>query len=330
MIPHSAPSIDSQELDAVNRVLRSGMLAQGREVEAFEKEAAEFLQRRHAIALSSGTAALHLALAALGVGDTDSVYIPSYACAALPNAVALQHAQWLPVDNQPSYNMDPTPIPPGSTVIVAHLFGEPAPIPAHCAVIEDIAQSIGGPTGRAGLISITSFYATKLMTTGEGGMAFTDDAGLAEAIRDLRDYDNRDDFHVRFNYKMTDIQAAMGRVQLIRLPLFIQRRREIAARYLDAFKGLPIDLPNPDNHVFFRFVISSDQRDLLQASLRHTGIDAKRPVHHPAHFFFPEASPTLFPGAERAHTRALSIPIYPSLIERDQNSVIESLLSCFS
>lgn len=332
-ISHSAPSIGEEEVEAVGRVLRSGGLAQGAEVDAFEAECAEAQGRKHAVAVSSGTAALHLALAALGVEEGHDVAVPSYACAALMTAVGLQRGKTLLCDVDEDYHLAVDTLPEACpTIIVAHLFGGRARLPKAGTVVEDIAQSMGGGTGKATPVAITSFYATKLMTTGEGGMLYTDDQGMADYVRDRRDYDNRDDYVQRFSYKMTDFQAAMGRVQLKRLPGFIEKRRATAQRYEDAFAGLPLRLPRSQGHVYFRYVVASDDRDGLESHLNGRRIEAKRPVYRPAHQYFPghegPGSVRLlgdYPGSEAAHRTALSLPIYPSMIDEDIVRVIESV-----
>jgi dTDP-4-amino-4,6-dideoxygalactose transaminase len=327
MIPHSAPTLGVCEEEAALRVLRSGQLAQGTEVEAFEQECAAALGRQYAVAVNSGTSALHLALGALGVPAMGAVAVPSYACAALITAVRLHGSQPVLCDNGSDFNLDPALVPSDvEAVIVPHLFGAAAELPAGHTVIEDIAQSMGGDTGRGSPVAIASFYATKLMTTGEGGMLLTDDAGMAEYARDRRDYDNREEFTVRYNYKMTDLQAAIGRVQLTRLPEFLSRRRAIAAQYEEGLKGLPLVLPGSDGHVFFRYVVATDRREELEAHLQRCGVDAKRPVHRPVHHYLGGE----FPGAERAHQTCLSLPIYPSLVDADVPCVIDSVRSFYA
>lgn len=321
-IPHSRPTIGPDELDAVRRVLESGQLAQGREVAAFEDECAALVGRKHGVTVNSGTAALHLALIGMGVSSGDTVAIPSYACAALVQAIAWQGATPVLCDVGADYNIDPERVPDSVMgVIVPHLFGAKARLPKNPSVIEDLAHSIGGPTGNASILAIASFYATKMMTTGEGGMLLTDDEGLAELARDLRDYDNRDDFQVRRAYKMTDFQAAMGRVQLRRLPEFIVRRTEIAAEYDAGLAGLPLERPRIEDSVHFRYVIATPERDALEAWLAGCGIGACRPVYRPAHH-------TLggdYPQSERAHGENLSLPIYPGLTTAEASFVIKSI-----
>lgn len=337
LIQHSAPVIGDEEVEAVSRVLYSGSIAQGPEVEAFEEECAACVGRRHGVAVSSGTAALHLALNALGVHERSMVAVPSYACASLLTAISLQRAQPFLCDVGGDFNIDTSSLPRDiDAAIVPHLFGAPAKVPPGPRVIEDIAQSIGGETGTQAPVAIGSFYATKMMTTGEGGIVLTDDAAIAEHVRDRRDYDNREDFRNRFNYKLTDIQAALGRVQLGRLPGFVKRRREIAARYLDAFRDLPLGLPNPAGHVFFRFVVSAGQRGELEEHLQDRGVEAKRPVHRPAHHYFRIGDEVVavdgtgsYPGSEHAHDCAISLPIHPNMLDEDVQGVIDSVRQFF-
>ena len=325
MIPHSKPTLGPEEQEAVARVLASGMIAQGREVEAFEAEGAEFMHKHHAVAVSSGTAALHLALAALEVQPGQPVLSPSYACHAPITAIRLQQA--LPVlgDVDRSYNLEPELDRDIGVAIVPHLFGALARRPKAQWIVEDVAQSMGGPVLTGATISVTSFYATKLMTTGEGGMLFTDDTGIAEYLRDVRDYDNRDTPARRANYKMTDFQAAMGRVQLKKLPEFLRRRHALAMGYLERLEGLPVGLPAKDQAVYFRFVVSTEDRDALQQHLHMRGVDAKRPVHRPAHHVLGGS----FPHSERAHRTCLSLPLYPSLDDADINVVAQAVAAFF-
>ena len=326
MIPHSAVFLGEEEVEATARVLRSGRLSQGPEVEAFEEECAAFVGRAHAVAVNSGTSALHLALGAVGVSEGDRVAAPSYACASIITAIGMQGGRPELCDSGLDHCLDPAWAPEDIPMVFVHLFGMRGRVPTRARVIEDVAQSMGGPTGASTEVAVTSFYATKLMTTGEGGMVLTDDEGIAEAIRDRRDYDNREDFRPRANYKMTEMQAAIGRVQLERLPEFVARRREIAEHYSRAFAGLPMECPGGEGHAYFRYVVGLEQRDELERYLAACGVEAKRPVHRPAHHYLGGE----FPGAERAHRRLVSIPIYPALREEEREHVIESVLGFFS
>ncbi len=326
MIPHSKPFLGPEEQEAAARVLASGRLAEGEETAAFEHECAAFCGRDYGVAVSSGTAALHLALGALGVGVNESVALPSYTCAALLTAVRLQGAKPLLCDIDETLGLDPATVPDDcSAAIVVHLFGARARMPRHGAVIEDIAQRFDGTTGHATRVAVTSFYATKLMTTGEGGMLLTDDPVVDVYARDRRSYDNRDDFATRYPYKTTDLQAAIGRVQLRRLPGFLERRKRIARAYNEAFAELTLRLPNLDDHACFRYVVATPHRSALESHLQQHGVDAKRPVYCPAHHYVGGT----YPNAERAHNEIVSLPIYPALLDGEIEHVIESVRSFF-
>lgn len=333
MIPHSRPTIGLDEIAAVTRVMRSGQLAQGKEVAAFEEECAAVLGWRYGVAVSSGTGALELALGALGVHRGAPVALPSYACTALPLAILRFGAKPVVCDVGEQYALDADDIPTNCGVVIQpHMFGARPSLPEGKTVIEDVAQSMGNEGKEKGAIGVTSFYATKFLATGEGGMVLTDDATAAEYVRDHRDYDNRETFDTRrFNHKMTDVQAAIGRVQLKRLPEFVARRREIAAQYSEAFSGLPVLLPRGDNHVFFRYVVESDAAELMD-HLATRGVDAKRPVYRPAHQYpeLAEYAPGPCPNADRAHDRCVSIPIYPSLGDAEVDAVIAAVVECVS
>ncbi|MFQ5791354.1 MAG: DegT/DnrJ/EryC1/StrS family aminotransferase [Acidobacteriota bacterium] len=327
-IPHSRPLLGTEEQRALRQVLASGLLSQGTEVLAFEHAMASALGRRHAAAVSSGTAALHLALLTLGVGRGDRVALPSYACAALVHAASLTGAEPLLVDVDPAtFNLDPDDLRRRlrrrtKAVIVPHMFGLPAPFEEIRAlgvpVIEDCALALGSryrgkPTGSLGVLSVASFYATKMITTGEGGMVLGNQSGLLRKVKDLRSYDGRSRHRNRFNYKMTDLQAALGKVQLDRLTAFVQRRRRLAAFYLEALREGPWELPSEqEEHAFYRFVIRTHRypTDRFLRRLQKRGIEARRPVFKPLHRYLGLRG---FPGADEAFRRAVSLPLYPAL-----------------
>lgn len=328
MIPHSKPTLGAEEAAAAARVLASGQLAQGPEVAAFEAEAAAFAGFRHGVALSSGTAALHLGLHLLGAGPERAVHMPAYACAALLQAAAYQRAPARLHDVGRDFNIGPVRgLDAGALLVLPHLFGKRAQRPAGAeAIVEDMAQSLGLSAGPCACAA-ASFYATKLITAGgEGGMLLTNDPAMAAAARDIRDYDNRDDFRLRFPYKITELQAAVGRVQLRRLPAFLARRRALAEAYGDGLAGLPLTLPGGEDHVFFRYVAAAPERDALQRFLASAGVEAKRPVHRPLHHYTGELG---LPGAAHAHDHALSLPIYPGLTDEEQAHVIDSIRRFF-
>jgi len=322
MIAHSKPLIGPEEIAAVTRVLESGRLAQGPEVERFEAACAAVAGRCHAVAVSSGTAALHLALGALGVTLEEPVAAPSYCCASLVTAIRMHGAIPLLCDIGDDYNLAPERVPATCrAAIVPNLFGAPARAPEIPLVIDDIAQSIGGPSRRKAPVAVASFYATKLVTTGEGGVVLTDEEAIADYVRDRRDYDNRDDFQMRYPYKMTEFQAALGTVQLGRLPEFIRRRREIAAYFSEHLRGLPLRLPDAPEHVYFRYVVETECRDDLEAWLQARGIEAKRPVYRPAHHHLRGH----YPRSQQAHEQALSLPIYPALEDGEAEQIVNAI-----
>jgi dTDP-4-amino-4,6-dideoxygalactose transaminase len=194
-------------------------------------------------------------------------------------------------------------------------------------IIEDCAQSIGGTHGARrlgsfGQAALFSFYATKMIAAGAGGMAVTTSPELADRIRDLKSYDKKSDHRLRFNYQLTDLQAAVGRVQLAKLERFISRRRGIARGYRAAFQDLPVRLPPDDaGHIYFRYVLDTGadcSAVIRQASER--GIGCARPVHTPLHRLIGQPG---FPHTEKAWRQCLSIPIYPSLTRAEQERVID-------
>ena len=341
LIPHSRPWITAADVRAVARVVRSGQLAQGTEVAALEADLGGFLGLPPGVAVSSGTAALHLALVGLDLGPGHEVILPSYVCVAPLHAVEYVGATPRLADVDPrSYNLDPADVRRRMTrrtraIIVPHLFGLPADLDAllelGVPLIEDCAQALGAtyrgrPVGGFGVVSILSFYATKLLTTGEGGMILSRDRSLLRRLRDLRDYDERRRHALRYNYKLTDLQAALGRSQLGRFPAALARRAAIAARYRRAWASLPLRLPEPDGlrtHAYHRFAAAVPGRATTVARLLYThGVSARPPVFQPIHRTLGLAG---FPGAEEAWRHALSLPLYPGLTAREQAQVVRAV-----
>lgn len=335
-ISHSRPTLGEEEATAAAAAVASGQIAEGPEVEAFEREVAGFLGVRHAVGVSSGTAALHLALTAMGVGAGDEVVVPSFVCSALLNAVAAAGAVPVLADIEAeTFNIDPADVagrlsPRTKAIVVPHMFGLPADLDRLAAfgvpLIEDCAHAIGAEhrgraVGSVGQAAIFSFYATKMMATGEGGMVATGSSDLAENVRDVKTYDKKKDLRRRFNFKMTDIQAAIGRVQLRRLAGFIRRRREIAERFRAALQGFPVGLPRPEpGRIYFRFVVdaAADAAALVRQA-RGRGIGCERPVHTPLHRLLGIEG---FPRAEAAWRRTVSLPIYPALTDEETERII--------
>ena len=340
-IPHSRPWINSADIRAVARVLRGGQIAQGDEIAAFEREMGDFLDMPPGVAVSSGTAALHLALLGLGIGRGDEVILPSYVCVAPLHAVEYVGATPRLADIEPtSFNIDPSDVRRRITrrtraIIVPHLFGLPADLDEllHLGIpiIEDCAQAIGAryrnrPVGTFGALSILSFYATKLFTTGEGGMVIGRDRRVLARIRDLRDYDERRQHKTRFNYKLTDFQAALGRSQLRRLPTMLVRRSALAERYRRHWATLPIRVPAADDrrtHAYHRFVVSCPTAAARVARRLSTmGVTARPPIFRPINRTLGLEG---FPGTDHAFRHALSLPLYPTLTARDAEVVMRAL-----
>jgi len=345
LIPHSKPTIGEKELPALADVLRSGQVAQGPRVEAFERGMAAWLEVQGGVAVSSGTVALELALLALGVGPGDEVILPSYVCAAPWLATVRVGARPRLVDIEPdTYAIDPAGVekaltPRTRAVIVPHLFGLPADLTRlqglDVPLIEDCAQTLGATeqgrqVGGVGQVAICSFYATKLLCTGEGGMLLSNDAAVLEKGRALREYDQKPKLETAaYNRKMTDLQAALGIQQLAQLQFFLARRATIAVRYQAAFAQTGIILPSiPEGrtHVFYRYVVRmrSSRRSLddVLARLERRGVQCRRPVFCPLHRYFDLEG---FPESEQVMASALSVPIYPSMTDEEVTRTIHSV-----
>ncbi len=338
-ISHSRPSVDEVEIDALRHVIASGQLAQGPQVRAFEEELGRFIGLPAGVTTSSGTTALHLALLCLGVGADDEVLLPSYVCSAPLHAVHHAGARPVLVDVDPlTGNMDPVDLRKRLTsrtkaIIAVHLFGVPVAIDEIRApglpVIEDCAQALGAKIGDQmlgtfGELAVCSFYATKLMTTGEGGMLLSRDSSLLERARDLKEYDKKESFTPRFNYKMTDLQAGLGRSQLKKLEKFLEQREALAGVYSERLASLPCMLPPAlEGRIYYRYVISV-QQDVhgLILGLARQSIETAKPVYRPLHHVLNLAG---YPGAEMAWNSHLSLPVHPSLSTQDVARVCTAL-----
>lgn len=339
MIPHSRPTVSEEDAGAVARVVRGGQLAQGPEVAAFERELAARVGVAAAAAVSSGTAALELALRALDVGPGGDVIVPTYACDALHHAVARCGATPVLADADPA-TLTISPVEARRLVgrrtraiVVPHAFGlavDLGPFEAlGVPIVEDCAQALGArvgdrAAGSLGHLSVCSFYATKLVTTGEGGVVLGP-PDLVAHVRDAREYDERADLAPRANAKLTDIQAALGRSQLRRLDAFLARRRAIAAEYRRRLGGLPCRLPEDAGagHVYHRFVVGIDAPlPAVLDAMRARGVTARRPVFRPLHRALGLEG---YPEAERLWRTCLSLPCYPALTDAEVATVAAAL-----
>ena len=351
MIPLALPLIGDDERRAVDRVLTSGSLVQGPEVAAFERElSAVAVADATCVAVNSGTSAQHLAMVAAGVGPGDEVLVPSFTFAATANSVALTGATPVFVDiDADSFCMSVAAArnaitPRTRAIMPVHLYGHPADLPNllnlcdefGLVLIEDAAQahlaSIGEQlVGTWGLAGSFSFYPTKNMTSGEGGMVSTTDAGLARTVRLLRNQGQELKYHneiVGFNNRMTDIHAAIGRVQLSKL-LEWTRARQRNAAFLDAsLRGvLTPKVANGAVHVYHQYTIRivGHDRDEFCAQLAQRGVGTGVYYPVPSHRLPAYDRDLDLPETQRASREVLSLPIHPSLSERDLVQIVDAV-----
>ncbi len=349
-VPLVAPLVGEEEVSAVCAVMRSGQLAAGPEVAAFEREFAAASGSAHAVALNSGTAANHAALEALGIGDGDEVITTPFTFAATATPILMQRAIPRFVDIDPrTFDLDPAAALAAASartkaVVLVDLFGLPVNPSALAAararglaIVEDACQAIGA--SRAGRLAGTlgdagtfSFYATKNVMAGEGGMLITNDAALAASARRFRNHGQSEQYkyeQLGYNYRMTDLSAAIGRVQLGRLPSISAARRANAAFYDAQLAGVPgvtvPHVPAGTVHAYHQYSILIDpaatpngaDRDAVRAFLSErnvgSGIYYPTPLHlHPVFARFGYAAGD-FPVAERVATQILALPVHPLL-----------------
>ncbi|HVN12125.1 MAG TPA: DegT/DnrJ/EryC1/StrS family aminotransferase [Kineosporiaceae bacterium] len=347
-IPAAKVLIGDDERAAVDRVLRSGMIAQGPEVAAFEREfAADLVGGRTCVAVSSGTAGQHLGLLAAGVGPGQEVIVPSFTFAATANSVALTGARPVFADIDPvTYTLDPAAVEAAITqrtvgVMPVHLYGQPADMTRlgeladrhGIAVFEDAAQAHGAtwdgrPVGTFGTFGMFSLYPSKNMTSGEGGMVACASEQVARMVRLLRNqgmerrYENE---VVGFNCRMTDIHAAIGRVQLTKLAGWTKQRQENAA-FLDAnLRGVGVPAVAPGaTHVYHQYTVRvPDDRDGFARALAEeygvgSGVYYPIPNHR-----LPSFGLSLdLPETERAAAEVLSLPVHPSLTRAELDRIV--------
>ena len=353
MIPIARPDIGQEEIDAVSEVLRSGMVAQGKKVKELEDAWAEFVGVRHAIATANGTLALMAIFSGIGLEPGDEVITVSHTFAATANAILSTGATPVFVDIEPdTYVIDAKQIEGAITartraICPVHLFGLVADMDMIRAiadrhglvVVEDACQAHGATyRGRlAGSFGHGAFslYATKNMTTAEGGFVTTDDDGLADWLRLYRNQGMRARYQFEmlgYNYRMTDIAAAIGLAQLAKLPRNTARRQAIAARYDAAFGELPIGLPiTPDGrtHVFHQYTLDvGGARDAILADVREAGVGADIyypiPVHRQSYIMERGLHADL-PATDAAASRTLALPMYPGLTDAEQDEVIAAV-----
>jgi len=355
VIPYGHQSIDDDDIAAVVAVLKGDWLTTGPHVEEFEAALAARVDARHAIAFSSGTAALHAACAAARLGPGDRVATSTLSFAGSANCARYVGADVVLLDIDPStLNLDVATVPDDVDALVAvHFAGLPVALDQLAArpriVIEDAAHAVGattadGPVGscRRSDMCCFSFHPVKTITTGEGGAVTTNDDELADRLRRFRNHgitprpDKGGWYYeideIGFNYRLTDVQAALGTSQLSKLDRFLDRRDELVARYRDELVGLPIELPpeapEGQRHGRHLFAVRLADRDRVYRELRDAGIGVQVhyvPIHrHPAYQRLGWSAERL-PNAETAYERLLSLPLYPALSDAEQERVIETV-----
>jgi perosamine synthetase len=355
----SAPDIDRSDEVLVMEALRSGVLSLGPFAEEFEQLAADMAGVGHAVAVSSGTAGLHLIVRALGIGSGDEVLVPSFTFAASANAFLFEGAMPVFVDIEPStYNVDPEELharrtPRTTAAMIVDVFGHPADwagvqsVAGDLLLIDDCCEAIGAASrgrrlGSFGAAGCFAFYPNKQITTGEGGMVVTNDGDLASLVRSLRNQ-GRGEMgtwlqHERlgFNYRMDELSAALGVSQIRRLPEFLEKRARVAQMYTDRLAGFGWVRPpavHPDVTMsWFVYVVTLAQdvdRDALVASLALGGIPS-RVYFSPIHLqpYIRERFDTregMLPVTEDVAARTLALPFHNNLTEEQVDRVVDAM-----
>jgi perosamine synthetase len=361
-IPVAEPSLGEREVELVADAVRSGWVSSiGEYVTRFEGELASRCGVAHAVATSNGTTALHLALAIAGIGSGDEVVVPALTFVATAAAVSYVGASAVLAESDPAHwCVDPEDVARRITsrtraIVAVDLYGHPADMDAlaelaaahDLVLLEDAAEALGAvyrqrPAGSLGRLGVLSFYGNKLITTGEGGALLTDDPALAERARFLRDHamdPRRRYWHeeVGFNYRITNMQAALGVAQLERLDEFLERKRAIASAYRAGLQDIPgVSLQEEAAWASsswwmttFRIEAGDVDRDELARRLRAAGVDT-RPVFVPLHLLPPYRQTDSLPVAEAVGEQGLSLPSSTSLSDSEVEYVIASVRSALA
>ncbi|MEM2546640.1 MAG: DegT/DnrJ/EryC1/StrS family aminotransferase [Candidatus Bathyarchaeia archaeon] len=363
MIPINAPQIGEEEVEAVAKVLRSGILTnglgEGPMVKKFERAFADFVKAEHALAVNSGTAALHMAILSVEVKQGEEVILPSFTFVATAEAVVLSGARPVFVDiDAETYNLSPEKIEKAITkktkaIIAVDLYGSPADLKTireiadkhGLKVIEDAAQAHGAlyhgkPVGTYADVACWSFYASKNMTTGEGGMVTTNNDEIAEKLRLLRTHGEKEKYTsiiLGHNYRMPEIQAAIGCVQLAKLPDFLAKRRENAEKLSEKLKRAKnLQLPTePENcrNSWYLYTIrllneKRKERDALVQKLRDKGIGAEIYYPTPVHLmpYYQKFGAFRLPETEKASEQVFSLPVHPGVTPEQIDFIGETVL----
>ena len=342
------PDVGESELAALAEVVASGQLTMGPQVDAFEAALADAVGTAHAVVLSSGTAALHLAVLALGIGPGDEVIVPAYTFPATANAVELSGARAVLVDVDPAtFLVRPELVaeavtPRTRAVLAVHLFGRPVDweelqtaVPQEVVLLEDAAGALGAryrdtPCGALGLLACLSFHPRKIVTTGEGGAVTTDEAELAASVKRLRHHglagDPVDIAAPGFNYRLPDLLCALGIPQMQRLESLLAARERVAGWYTERLKHL-VGTPTAaegDRHGWQAYVIRIEARDEALSVLRAEGIEVQIGTYA-VNRLTAYADRGSFPGADEAFARALALPFSTTTTEDEVDRVAEAL-----
>jgi perosamine synthetase len=348
-ILHNKPTVGKNELAALKKTIDSSWIIAGPEVKEFENKMAKMHKRKFAVALNSGTSSIHLSLLALSIGKGDKVIVPSYTVGDLLNAILYTGAEPVVVDvEKNSFNMDPKKVAEKlskktKAIIVPHMLGIPAKIDEimkfGIPIINDCAQSLGciynnKPLGSFGDFAIFSFYATKLITTAQGGMILTDNKKHYDFIKDIIDYNGRDNYKKRFNYPLTDMAAAMGNAQLNKLNDLLKRRKEIGEKYQEVLKRKNTDYwpkSSDTSANYYRFVLqfgTKKERENAKKYFEKKGISTIIPINNYEllHNYL-GLSKNNFPNSEEMADTTLSLPIYPSLTDSETEMITDAISS---
>ncbi len=355
-IPVAQPDIGKEELDNITSAVQSGWVSsKGPFIQQFENNFSSYIGSNYGVSSSNGTTALHLALAALGIGKGDKVLVPTLDFISVANVVTYVGAQPVFVDSNPDYwCIDPTKLTidkQTKAIIAVHLYGHPCDMDKilsiakehNLLVIEDCAEAHGAEykgrkVGNFGVISCFSFYGNKIITTGEGGMCLTDNEELAQRIRILRDHGmnpHKRYWHdvIGFNYRMTNLQAALGVAQVRKIDLQIEKKRKIAGEYNNILKDisgvtLPPEMSWAKNvYWLYSILIEGFSRDKLIDYLEKSGIES-RPFFYPSHLMPPHRIDLSLPVAERLSSIGLNLPSGP-MISKDQIKEISEHIQKF-
>jgi len=372
LLPYGHQWVDEADIQAVVEVLRSDWLTTGPKVAEFERAFADFVGAKEAVAVNNGTAALHTAMYVVGVGPGDEVIVPPMTFASSANCIVFQGGTPVFADVDPgTLLIDPAQVeakitPRTKAIIAVDYTGQPCDYDAlrtiadrhKLLLVADASHALGGsykgrPVGALADLSAFSFHPVKPITTGEGGMITTDDPGLAQRMRVFRNHGITTDHRQReqqgswfyemvdlgYNYRLTDLQCALGISQLHKLSEWVKRRQEIAQRYDEAFAGIPavepLEMRNDVSHAYHLYMIRLDLAQLrvtrakVFSALRAEGIGVNVhyiPVH--LHLFYRErfgTGPGLCPVAETAYERLITLPLFAVMRDQDVEDVIEAV-----